>query len=139
MQTQQEQNKQAVRRFNLEVIEQGNRESFQELMDPQFVNRSAPPEAPNGPESLFAFFNEVLRAGLPNLKVTIHDQLAEGDKVTTRKTIEGTHTGPLMGVPASHKVIRIEVIDIVRLRDGRYLEHWGINTFPSVLAQLKQS
>ncbi len=68
----------------------------------------------------------------------IDDQIAEGDKVTTRKTISGKHTGTLFGVAATGKPVAIEVIDIVRVQDGRYVEHWGINTLPSVLAQLKQ-
>jgi predicted SnoaL-like aldol condensation-catalyzing enzyme len=33
--------------------------------------------------------------------------------------------------------VAIDVIDIVRLKEGRYVEHWGVNTLPSVLAQLR--
>jgi predicted ester cyclase len=73
------------------------------------------------------------------LTVEIHDQIAEGDKVTTRKTITGTHTGPLMGIAPTNKLIRIEVIDIVKLRNGKYLEHWGLNTLQTVVADLKKS
>ncbi|MEJ0057667.1 MAG: ester cyclase [Bacteroidota bacterium] len=51
--------------------------------------------------------------------------------VTTRKILSGTHTGDLLGAPASGKKIEIEVIDIVRLLDGRYAEHWGVNTLPA--------
>jgi len=70
------------------------------------------------------------------MAVTIHDQIAEDDKVTTRKTISGVHTGTLMGVPATGRIVSISVIDIVRVEDGRYVEHWGVNTLPSVLAAL---
>ena len=83
-------------------------------------------------------FATVLRPALEGLAVVIHDQIAEGDKVTTRKTISGRHTGTLLGVEATGKPVAIEVIDIVRVRDGRYVEHWGINTLSSVLAQLRQ-
>lgn len=139
METMIENNKAVVRRFNKEVIEQGNADSFNTLMDRNFVNRSAPASMDNGPQGMIWFFNEVLRPAISNLKVTIHAQVAEGDMVTTRKTISGTQTGVLLGVPATGKSISIDVIDIVRVKDGRYVEHWGLTTLPELLATLAQA
>ena len=130
--------KEVVRRFNEQVIARGDRATFDDLMAPGFVNHSAPPGAPAGPEGMWNTFQNVLRPALAGLTVTIHDQVKEGAKVTTRKTISGTHVGPLLGVEATGKRVSIEAIDIVRVEDGRYAEHWGINTLPSVLAGLKQ-
>jgi predicted ester cyclase len=130
-------NKAVVRRFNEAVIERGDEGVFRELMSPDFVNHSAPPGAPRGPEGMIHTFNRILRPALPDLTVEIHDQIAEGDKVTTRKTIRGTHRGELLGVPATNRPVAIEVIDIVRIEGGRYVEHWGINTLSSVLVQLR--
>lgn len=129
-------NKAAVARFNRDVIERGDEAAFRELVAPGFVNRSAPPGSPSGPEGMQYFFETILRPALPDLSVEIHDQIAEGDRVTTRKTIRGTHRGELLGVPATGKPVAIEVIDVVRLEGGRYVEHWGVTTLPSVLAQL---
>lgn len=129
--------KHVVQRFNVEVIEGGSRLSFERLVAPDFVNRSAPPGTPNGAESLWSTFQNVLRPGLSDLRVTIHDQVAEDGKVTTRKTITGRHSGELMGIAATGRPVVIDVIDIVRVQDGRYVEHWGINTLSNVLAQLR--
>ena len=131
--------KAVVRRFNIEVIQEGNEAAFQALMAPGFVNHAAPPGAPNGPESMWNTFQNILRPALSGLTVSIHDQIAEGDRVTTRKTITGTHTGPLLGVPATGREVSISVIDIVRVQDGRYAEHWGLNTLPMVLADLSKT
>lgn len=131
--------KAVVRRFNEEVILGGDRTAFEALIAPGFVNRSVPPGSPNGPESMWNTFQNVLRPALAKLTVTIHDQVGEGDKVTTRKTISGKHVGPLLGVEATNRQISIEVIDIVRVEDGRYAEHWGINNLPAVLASLRQA
>ncbi|MBX7057516.1 MAG: ester cyclase [Leptospirales bacterium] len=131
-----EQNKNLVRRFNLEVIEEGRVESFQTLVADDFINQTAPPGAARGAESLLHFFTEILRPAFPDLRVEIHDQVAEGDRVVTRKSIHGTHLGPFMGIPASGKKTTIEVIDIVRVRDGKYVEHWGANNLQSVIAML---
>lgn len=132
-----EKNKLVVRRFNKEVIEEGNIKIFKELMDTAFVNHSAPIGADNGPAGMINTFNNLLRPALPDLKVTIYEQVAEGDLVTTRKNISGTHRGTLMGLAPTGRKVSIDVIDIVRIKNGKYYEHWGINTLPAVLAQLK--
>jgi predicted ester cyclase len=129
-------NKAVVRRFNQEVIERGKKDAFDALMSSDFVNRTAPPGAPSGPEGMWHFFENVLRPALPDLTVEIHDQIAEGDLVTTRKTIRGTHKGALFGIPATNQSVEIQVYDIVRVKDGRYVEHWGLNTLGAVLAEL---
>jgi predicted ester cyclase len=129
--------KAVVQRFNYEVIRDGNRESFEALMAPDFINWSAPNEAMRGAETMWATFASVLRPAIEGMEIHIHDQLCDGDKVTTRKTISGKHVGPLLGAEATGKNISIDVIDIVRVRDGRYVEHWGINTLGAVVAILK--
>lgn len=129
--------KEVVLRFNSEVIEKGNRQIFLELMADDFVNHSAPPGGLNGSEGMWNTFENVLRPAISNLRVIVQDQIAEGDKVSTRKTIEGTLSGPLLGRAPNHEPIRIDVIDIVRIRDGKYVEHWGLNNLASVLAGLE--
>ncbi|WP_207536175.1 ester cyclase [Desertivirga arenae] len=131
-----EDNKAIVRRFNQEVIASWNEDSFNVLMNENFVNHSAPEGMDNGPQGMRYFFNEILRPAISDIKVTVHKQLAEGDWVTTRKTISGTHTGPLLNIPATGRLVSINVIDIVRLKDGKYLEHWGLTTLPELLAGL---
>lgn len=131
--------KAVVARFNREVIQDGNRESFEDLMAPDFVNWSAPSETLRSAETMWKTFACVLRPAIAGMQVHIHEQLCEGDKVTTRKTISGKHVGMLAGVEATGKDISIDVIDIVRIRDGRYFEHWGVNTLAAVVAQLRQA
>lgn len=126
---QMEKNKAVVRRFNKEVIEEGNVDSFNELLDENFINHSAPPGANNGPQGMFNTFNNVLRPAMPDLKVTILDQIAEGKFVTTRKVISGTQTGSFMGIAPTGRKVSIDVIDIVRIENGNILNigvstHW---------------
>ena len=134
-----EQNKEAVSRFNKEFIENENNQAFEDLIAPDFVNQTAPPGVPQGPEGVLYFFNQFLRPAFPDLKVEIYDQVAEGDKVATRKAFHATHRGPFLGVPASNKKVVIEVIDIIRLRDGKFIEHWNILDLQNVLMQITGS
>jgi len=116
-------NKAAVRRFNKEFIEGGNMDSFNELIAPDFFNHTAPPGAPTGPEGVIYFFNHLLKPSFSNFTVEIYDQVAEADKVTTRKAFHATHLSDFFGVPATNKQVVMEVIDILRLRDGKFVEH----------------
>jgi predicted ester cyclase len=126
-----------VRRFNTEVIEQGSASAAAELLASDFANRTAAPGMSPGPDGMVFMFEKVLRPALPDLAVEIHEQIAEGELVTTRKTLKGTHRGDLLGVAPTGQAVAISVIDIARVRNGQYVEHWGVNTLPSVLAALR--
>jgi len=60
----------------------------------------------------------------PDLHVTIHAVIAEGDKVTIRWTGTGTHQGELMGIPASGNSMKFDGVTIYRLADGKIAESW---------------
>ena len=62
--------------------------------------------------------------------------VAEGDKVTTRKSFYATHKGEFFGVPASNKSVVMDVIDIIRLQDKKFVEHWGILDMHSLMTQI---
>jgi predicted ester cyclase len=132
----QEQNKAIVTRINKEFIEGGNKNTVYEIFAPDFVNHTAPPGSPQGPEAIIYFFDHLLKPSFPDLKVVIHDQVAEGDKVTTRKSFHATHKGEFFGVPATNKPVIMEVIDIIRLKNGKFMEHWGILDMSSLMAQI---
>jgi steroid delta-isomerase-like uncharacterized protein len=63
-------------------------------------------------------------AALPDLSATMEDLVIAGDRVVGRFVYRGTHTGELMGIPASGKPVEMRSIDIWRLQDGMFVEHW---------------
>ena len=63
-------------------------------------------------------------AGLPDVRVTMEDLVVSGDRVVGRFVYRGTHTGDLMGIPASGKPVEMRSIDIWRMQDGMFVEHW---------------
>jgi predicted ester cyclase len=78
----------------------------------------------------------MLRGAFPDLHAEIQDQTADGDKVWTRKTFKGTHRGDFMGIPPTGKEVAWDVIDIVRMRDGQFIEHWNVVDAMGLMAQL---
>lgn len=131
-----EHNKKIVARFNYEFIEGGNMAAFQEIIAEDFINHTAPEGAPKGPEGVVYFFNYFLKPAFPDLRVVIHDQVAEADRVTTRKSFHATHQGEFFGIPASGKPVVMDVIDIIRLRNNQFVEHWNVLDWQQVRSQL---
>ena len=76
------------------------------------------------------------RAGLPDFRATILHQAAEDDLVVTHKVFHGTHTGELLGIPATGREVEIVVMDVVRVAGGRIVEHWGLVDRLGLLQQL---
>ena len=130
-------NKAIVTRFNKDFIEAGNKEVFNEIVAPDFINQTAPAGVPKGSEGVLYSFNHFLKPSFPDLKVEILSQVAEGDKVTTHKKFHATYTGKdFMGIPATGKKVTMEVMDIIRLKDGKYKEHWNVVDWQNILQQL---
>lgn len=131
-----EQNKALVRRLVEEVVNQGNMSVIDELFAPDFVeHEKLPPEIPPGREAPKIMFT-MLRSAFPDFRATIEHLIAEGDLVVVSMTWRGTQKGEFMGMPPTGKSISIEVIDIIRLAEGKFVEHWGIMDSMGMMQQL---
>lgn len=91
--------------------------------------------AASGIEGLRALITE-LRTAFPDLRLEIEDTATSGDKVWARLRSHGTNTGSMRGRPPTGQLIEVDVIDIVRVVDGRIVEHWGVADRLTMLQQL---
>ncbi len=131
-----EQNKALVRRLVEEVLNKGNMSVIDELFASGFVeHEKLPPGIPQGLEGPKQLFT-TLRSAFPDFKATIEHFVAEGDKVVLSMTWTGTQKGEFMGVPPKGRSISIEVIDIIRVVEGKFVEHWGIMDSMALMQQL---
>ena len=124
-----------VRRLVDEVQTGGDFAVFDELMDPAFIDHTPSPGFPptrDGARQLYHAF----RNAFPDMVATIEFQTGEGDLVTTRKTYKGTQKGEFLGIPATGRTVNFDVIDILRVRDGRITDHWGVMNIASIMQQL---
>ena len=71
-----------------------------------------------------------------NIHTTVEDQIAEGDKVASRVTMEVDHTGEYQKIPPTGRRIRISFIDIGRVASGMIIEEWTEFDMLSILRQL---
>ena len=72
----------------------------------------------------------------PDIKATMDDLVVAGDRVVGRFTYRGTHTGPLYGVPATGKPIEMRSIDIWRIENGLFVEHWDELNYLELFQQM---
>jgi steroid delta-isomerase-like uncharacterized protein len=122
-----ETNKTVSRRFFEEVFGKGKLNVLDELIAKDHVN-SGPgtlPELPTGTEGAKQIVT-LYRNAFPDLRVTVDEQIAEGDKVVTRWTAHGTHQGELLGMPATGKSSTVTGIAVDRIVNGKIAESWGI-------------
>ena len=131
-----EQNKALVRQMVDEIFNQGNLSQANEFLAPDFAEREElPPGIPRDREGVKQL-TTILRNAFPDFKATIDDVIAEDDKVVIRQTWSGSHKGEFMGIPATGRRVSFGVIDIIRIADGKFVEHWGQMDSMSLMQQL---
>ena len=130
----QEQMKGAFRRVIEEGYTKGNLRVLDEVFAPGFVEHQAGILPPNvyGVKGSIAF----LRAAFPDLRLTIEELMANGDRTWARITARGTHQGTFMGAPPTGKPFAITVMDECRFENGRIVEHWGVADQLALMAQI---
>ena len=68
---------------------------------------------------------ELMRAGSPDMEVVTVQSIEDGEWVANRYAIRGTHTGDFFGQPPTGQRFETRGMDMIRVRDGRLVEHWA--------------
>ncbi len=127
-----EDNKAAVRRFYEEVINGRNLDAIDALQTPDAVNHTFGGQGTEAAKQFFAMVHQAF----PDMRVEVHDVIAEGDLAAARVTYIGTHQGEFVGIPATGRRTEVGGVDFFRMQDGRQAEHWGGADMASLLQQL---
>src|SRR5207249_4789032 len=105
-----------------EVWNKSRREAIDELLAPEA--RIYDGEASmKGPDGFKPFFDR-MQSSFSDLRITIEDAIAHGDKVCLRWSCQMTHTGAGPGLPATGKRLKVTGISIVRVQGGKLVEAW---------------
>jgi predicted ester cyclase len=122
-----EKNKALVRRFFEEVWAKDNVAAVDDFMAPDYVEQiehTVPPGSRPGRDSVKQRV-AVYHNAFPDVKVTMHDILAQGDRVAYRWSGSGTHLGELMGIPPTGLHMTTRGITILRFAGGKCVEGWA--------------
>ena len=120
-----EENK-ALARRSWEIVTEGSLDVLEDALAEVYADDLVlhePDEDVVGIDGLKQFVS-MIRAAFPDLRVTLEDDIAEGDKVVSRWTGQGTHQGELMGIAPTGNQVRVTGITIHRIEDGKIVEEW---------------
>lgn len=78
-----------------------------------------------------------LHNAFSDFSLIVEDIATDGDKVWGRMTGRGTQTGQFGPIPPTGKKIEITVIDIMRFKEGKLIEHWGVPDRFAAMQQLQ--
>jgi predicted ester cyclase len=119
-----EENKAVVRREQEELWNHtGNLDAAEEIFAPDYVE-AAKQEAAD------------FRRGFPDVRSTIEDLVAEGDKVAARWMARATHQGEYMGIPPTGKEVEFTGISVYRIEGGKIAESWTVEDEFGLMRQI---
>jgi steroid delta-isomerase-like uncharacterized protein len=116
-----DENKAVVRRFFEELLSTDNLAIADELLSPDFYFYFAGSPEPMDLESYKEFLAE-RRAAFPDRRFVVEEMIAEGDKVSARFTMRGTHKGELRSIAPRGREVTMTGIDMIRLEEGKMVE-----------------
>jgi steroid delta-isomerase-like uncharacterized protein len=130
-----ETNRRAMKQF-LVFINTGSEALASELISSDAVfHVPGHTEALRGPAGYLAVIG-MMRSGFPDIKWTLEDTIAEGDKLAARFTMRGTHRGSFLGIPPTGKKIEVKAMNFYRLAGGKFVEEHGQPDLLGVLQQI---
>jgi predicted ester cyclase len=131
-------NKQTVRRVFEEGFTAGHLDVIDECLAPGAVDRHEFTDEEGDFRGHLKANIAMFRASFPDLRMSVQDLVAEGDKVAARVILTGTHTGaPFLGVAASRNSVSVEQFHLVQCNDaGQGIVHWAAVGVDDLMRQL---
>jgi predicted ester cyclase len=123
----------AFRRLIDRGFSQGDLSVVDEIVAPDCIEhqRGSRPGAEGVKDTI-----RTLRTWFSDFRLTIEDLSVDGDVIWSRNLGQGLNTGSVMGWPATGKTVTVDVIDVVRFKEGKVVEHWGVPDQLGMMLQL---
>ena len=118
-----EQHRALLRRMIEDVFATGDDRLLPEVFAPDVVDHQPGPGQSPGVDGI-AELLRAFHAGFPDQRMMLHGVVVDGDLAADWWTFEGTHTGEVMGIPATGRRVEFHGCDVARIRDGRVTDIW---------------
>jgi predicted ester cyclase len=109
--------------------------ALEEVTDPDVIGHGVRPGEPAGIEGVKRTMFWLSRV-FSDQRWEIHHVIGDGDLVALHCTHHGSHTGELMGIAPTGREVSYPYVHIVRFRDGKAVEHWGVRDDMTLMRQL---
>ena len=128
-------NKAIFRRYIEEIANQGNLEVTDEIFDHYIAHQPDGSMLERAPEDVKRFQRE-WRSAFPDIRISIEDQIADGDKLVSRIMIRGTYQREFRGMAPTGRKIELQGVTIFRFSpEGKVVETWDYYDQLSLLRQ----
>ena len=108
--------------------------SFADIHTESYIQHSG--RSPNGLAAQIENFRGIF-SRMPDVQARVEDRIVAGDKVVARMTFSATHTQPLQGIAPTGRRFTLRTIDIWRVENGKFAEHWDIVDYAGLQKQLR--
>ena len=108
--------------------------SFPEIHTESYIQHSG--RSANGLAAQIENFRGIF-GRMPDVQARVEDRVIALDRVAARMTFTATHTQPLQGIAPTGRRFTLRTIDIWRVENGKFAEHWDIVDFAGLLRQLR--
>ena len=130
-----EANKDLVRTYNQTVFNEHRTDRAAEFLARDVKWHGGTLGTMDGVDNIAAMVRGIINA-LPDLTATEQAMVAEGDTVAVRYVVEATHTGDLLGMPATGRRVRWDAVDVYRVANGKIVEEWVGDDLLAILVTL---
>jgi len=117
-----ETSKEVARNWFEEVWNKERRDAIAEMLAPDSTLHEGGEDS-RGPEGFYPFFDR-MQSTFSNIRITVHDDIAEDDKVCVRWSCRMKHTGSGFGIPPTDKQLQTTGMSIFRVANGKLVEGW---------------
>jgi steroid delta-isomerase-like uncharacterized protein len=125
-----------ARRYVAEVFSGGNAERARDYFTTDVAWHGGALGTVTGVDTVVPVLGGFIGA-LSDIEATVQDAITSDDIVALRLVVSATHTGNLLGVPATGRAIRWDAVDIYRVNDdGRISEQWAFEDLAAILSQV---
>jgi len=124
-----------AQRFNDEVFTLGKVDVIDELVADDYVEHQEFPGLEPTKDGLKQFV-QMFHAAFSDIKVETLSIGLDGDQLWLHSVFTGTHTGDFAGIPATGRSVSLTMMDRVRVRDDKAVEHWGVSDDLGMMTQL---
>jgi len=108
--------------------------SFADIHTESYIQHSG--RSPNGLAAQIENFRGIF-SRMPDVQTQVEDRVIAGDKVVARMAFSATHTQPLQGIAPTGRHFTLRTIDIWRVENGKFAEHWDIVDYQGLIKQLR--
>ena len=125
-----------MRRVTDEIWNNRRVDLVDELVAEDFVDHVELPIGPSGGRARYRASVEATLAAFSDYHEEIEFVVADDETAVSYTTLTGTHDGDLFGLPPTGRRVEYHSIGILRFKDGRVVERWGIGDSMTMMGQL---